>query len=177
MRFGRDGKGAVVYVHTDTLPEWVPVAGEGRVIQTWSDGMRDVLRALEDLSSATTAAVADHAEVSINHRQVFDHLETLRERGVLHREHDPEDGRRVRWVDDGLHRVSEPGDVEIEPVELADLEEPEVAALARSTTYYTPWCRNSAGSDGRDTTPTAHQTADGPAPPAKGGEPPPHEAD
>jgi hypothetical protein len=24
MRFGRDGNGAVVYAHTDTLPEWVP---------------------------------------------------------------------------------------------------------------------------------------------------------
>lgn len=29
MRFGRDGNGAVVCVHTDTLPEWVLIAGEG----------------------------------------------------------------------------------------------------------------------------------------------------
>ncbi|WP_135662155.1 hypothetical protein [Halorhabdus rudnickae] len=49
MRFGRDGNGAVVYVHTDTLPEWVPIADEGRVVSTWSDGKRDVLEALEDL--------------------------------------------------------------------------------------------------------------------------------
>ncbi|WP_459883088.1 hypothetical protein, partial [Halorubrum gandharaense] len=57
MRFGRDGNGAVVYVHTDTLPEWVPLAGEGRVVSTWSDGMRDVVEALEDLTTATTADV------------------------------------------------------------------------------------------------------------------------
>jgi hypothetical protein len=49
MRFGRDGNGAVVYVHTDTLPEWVPVAGEARVLKTWSDGMQDVVTALADL--------------------------------------------------------------------------------------------------------------------------------
>jgi hypothetical protein len=135
MRFGRDGNGAVVYVHTDTLPEWVPVAGEGRVVATWSDGMRSVLQALEDLDSATTAEIVAHPAVDVGRRQVFDHLETLRERGVLSRQQDPEDGRRVRWSGDGLHRVNDHGDVELEPVELAALDEDEVAELARSSIY------------------------------------------
>ena len=40
MRFGRDGRRATVYVHTNTLPEWVEgaLAGQGRVIQTWPTG-------------------------------------------------------------------------------------------------------------------------------------------
>lgn len=112
MRFGRDGNGAVVYVHTDTLPEWVPLAGEGRVLTTWSDGMKDVVHALEDLGAATTAAIVEHPTVDLSRQQVFDHLETLRERGVLTREQDEDDGRRVVWLDDELHRIGEHGDVE-----------------------------------------------------------------
>ena len=88
MRFGRDGNGAVVYVHTDTLPEWVPLAGEGGVLTTWSDGMRDVVDALEELTTATTADVVAHPAVDLSRQQVFDHLETLRERGVLQRKQD-----------------------------------------------------------------------------------------
>jgi len=133
MRFGRDGNGAVVYVHTNTLPEWVPLAGEGRVVTTWSDGMKHVVRTLEDLDTATTAEIAD--AVDLSRQQVFDHLETLRERGVLQREQDAEDGRRVVWVDDGLHRLGEHGEVELEPVDLEDLDDEEVRQLARSSIY------------------------------------------
>jgi hypothetical protein len=134
MRFGRDAGGAVVYVHTDTLPDWVPVADEGRVVRTWSDGMRDVLAALEDLGTASTAAIVDHAAVDVGRRQVFAHLENLRERGVLDREQDVEDGRRVVWRDDGIHRLGEHGDVDLDPVDLSDLDD-EVQELARSSIY------------------------------------------
>jgi len=135
MRFGRDGNGAVVYVHTDTLPEWAPIAGEGRVLTTWSDGMKAVLRALEDLESATTAQIVAHSDVNLSRQQVFEHLETLRDRGVLDREQDAEDGRRLRWSDAGVHRVNEHGDVELEPVDLSELDTAEVRQLARSTLY------------------------------------------
>jgi len=134
MRFGRDGNGAVVYVHTDTLPEWVPLAGEGRVVSTWSDGMRDVVNALKELTTATTAAVVAHPAVDVGRRQVFAHLETLRERGVLAREQDVEDGRRVVWRDDGIHRLGEHGDVDLDPVDPSDLDD-EVQELARSSIY------------------------------------------
>jgi len=134
MRFGRDGNGAVVYVHTDTLPEWVPLAGEGRVVSTWSDGMRDVVNALKELTTATTAAVVAHPAVDVGRRQVFAHLENLRERGVLAREQDVEDGRRVVWRDDGIHRLGEHGDVDLDPVDPSDLDD-EVQELARSSIY------------------------------------------
>jgi DNA-binding transcriptional ArsR family regulator len=133
MRFGRDGHGAVVYVHTDTLPEWVPIAGEGRIINTWSDGMKAVVRALEELDTATTAEITD--AVDLSRQQVFEHLETLRERGVLSREQDQTDGRRFVWVDDGLHRLGEHGEAELEPVDLEDLDESEVRQLARNSIY------------------------------------------
>jgi hypothetical protein len=133
MRFGRDGNGAVVYVHTDTLPDWVPVAGEGRVVSTWSDGMIDVLDAIETRREWTTAEVVD--AVDLSRQQVFDHLETLRDRGVLSREQDSDDGRRVVWRDDGVHRLGEHGAVELEPVERDELDDDEVRQLARTTTY------------------------------------------
>ncbi|NHX37988.1 MULTISPECIES: hypothetical protein [Halolamina] len=150
MRFGRDGNGAVVYVHTNTLPEWVPVAGEGRVLKTWSDGMKDVLAALEDLGEATTEAVREHPAVSLSRQQVFAHLEELRDRGVLDREQDAEDGRRVVWVDDGLHRVSDHGEAELDPVELEELDDGEVRQLSRSSIYTWDFT-NLSGSPGPDT--------------------------
>jgi hypothetical protein len=112
MRFGRDGNGAVVYVHTDTLPDWVPLAGEGRVVKTWSDGMRSVIDALECLESPTTNEIVEYPTVDISRQQVFEHCETLRDKGVLSRKQNPEDGRGVVWIGDDLHKVGEHGDAE-----------------------------------------------------------------
>ena len=171
MRFGRDGNGAVVYVHTDTLPEWVPLAGEGRIVTTWSDGMKGILEALDDVETATTAEIVAHPAVGVGRRQVLAHLETLRERGVLSREQDPNDGRRVRWTDDGLHRVNDHGDVELEPVELDDLTEDEVAELARSSIYTWEFRNRGGGSpeSGGRTCPevstSSHAVATGDPPP------------
>ncbi|WP_101294165.1 hypothetical protein [Halegenticoccus soli] len=131
MRFGRDGNGATVYVHTDTLPDWVPVAGEGRVLTTWSDGMREVIDAAAELDEWRTGEIAD--QVSISERQVRDHLHTLQERGYLEVRHED---RGFTWLDTGLHRVNEHGEVELEPVDIDDLTEVEVAEVMRSS-YYT----------------------------------------
>lgn len=130
MRFGRDGNGATVYVHTNTLPDWVPVAGEGRIVSTWSDGMHEVLEAAESLEEWTTAELA--AQVSISERQVCEHLHRLVDRGVLDVE---VEGRGYVWRDDGLHRVSEHGEVELAPVDVDDLSAENVAEVARSSTY------------------------------------------
>jgi len=174
MRFGRDGNGAVVYVHTNTLPEWVPVAGEGRVLQTWSDGMRAVVDALEDLTTATTAEIAERVDLS--RRQVLNHLEDLRERGVLNRGQDPEDGRRVRWTDDGLHRLADHGDVDLEPVDLEDLTDAEVAEVARSSTYTWSFRNPTGGPSGsRGGTPPVPASAGVAA--SNRGDRPPNDAD
>jgi len=172
MRFGRDGNGAVVYVHTDTLPDWVPLAGEGRVVSTWGDGMRQVVRAVEDLGTAPTAEIADHPAVDVGRRQVFDHLETLRRRGVLDREQDGEDGRRVRWVDDGIHRLNDHGEVTLDAVDLDDLGGCEVQELARSSSYTWEFLNRGGGSateDG-DAVDVGPRTSDHPA--SRGDSPP-----
>jgi DNA-binding transcriptional ArsR family regulator len=169
MRFGRDGNGAVVYVHTDTLPEWVPIAGEGGVVSTWSDGMKEVVRAASELGSWRTSDLVDHPDVTIGERQVREHLHALAEQGVVDVS---VEGRGYVWRDDGLHRVGEHGDVELEPVDLEALDADEVAELERTTTTYTWEFRNSgddppveaettAGTGGEAASPVA----DAPSPP------------
>jgi hypothetical protein len=141
MRFGRDANGAVVYVHTDTLPEWVPLAGEGRVITTWSEGMRQVVEAARDCESWRTTEIAEHFAVEVGQRRVFDILEDLRDRGYVKREHE---GRGYTWHDDGLHEMGESGEVELAPVDVDELTDNQVAELAR-TDYNTWQFRNSDG--------------------------------
>jgi hypothetical protein len=135
MRYGRDGNGAVVYVHTDTLPDWVPLAGEGRVVKTWSDGMRSVIDALECLESPTTNEIVEYPTVDISRQQVFEHCETLRDKGVLSREQNAEDGRGVVWIGDDLHKIGEHGDAELPTTDLDELEDEDVRQLAHNTIY------------------------------------------
>lgn len=130
MRFGRDGNGAIVYVHTNTLPDWVPIAGQGRVVNTRSEGMRQVLDAAQDFREWTTAELAGHPTIDIGKRQVLGHLNRLHERGYLSRRKDPDDKRRKLWEDAGLDCVGEYGDVE-----LPEIEPEEVDELARINNY------------------------------------------
>jgi hypothetical protein len=128
MRFGRDGGGATVYVNTAALPDWVPIAGEGRVLGVWSDGMRQVLDAANGLDSWRTRDIAEHPDVTISERQVRDHLNTLAERGFLNREIE---GRGYVWRDDGLHHVNDHGEVEIDVVKDTDT----IAEVSRMSIY------------------------------------------
>jgi len=154
MRFGRDGNGAVVYVHTNTLPDWVPVAGEGRVIKTWSEGMRQVVDAVRDLETWTTAEVAQHPSVEIGERQVRDHLSTLRDREFVARE---TEGCGFVWRDDGLHRVNDHGEVELDSVDVDDLSAAESAELSRSSIY--TWEFRTSPETSTATTPNRGETA------------------
>jgi len=155
MRFGRDGDGATVYVHTDTLPDWVPTAGEGRVLDTYSDGLRSVVTALEHLGDATTAEITAHPAVEIGRRQVLDHLRTLAERGHVDDRRDESDGRRLVWRGDGLHRVNEHGEVQLPTVALDEIGGEEVDELARSSIYTWEFVNRDAagGSNAVDTPP------------------------
>ncbi|WP_130500918.1 hypothetical protein [Natrinema hispanicum] len=169
MRFGRDGNGAVVYVHTNTLPDWVPTAGEGRVLKTWSDGMRQVIEAARDLDKWTTAELAAHPAVEIGERQVRTHLWRLVDREVLSRR---TEGNGYVWQDDGLHRVNDHGEVELDPIEDDDLNGDESAEVARITHYR--WDFWTSGDTHRLRQPTedaewspasdSQSTADGPPP-------------
>jgi len=149
LRFGRDGNGAVVYVHTNTLPDWIDpddpddpddpgvLAGQGRVTHVRSDGERQVLEALRDLPGRewATAAIVDHPAVDVGERQVLNHLARFVDDGILEQRQDPDDRRRVVWRDDGIHRIGEHGEVELETVGVDDLEDGEVHELSRSSIY------------------------------------------
>jgi hypothetical protein len=68
-------------------------------------------------------------------------VEFLEEATRARRPHCPlkyaEDGRRVGWHDDGLHRLGDHGDVDVnvEAVDVADLGDDEVRKLARRSIY------------------------------------------
>jgi len=174
MRFGRDGNGAVVYCHTNTLPEWLPLAGEGRVLSTRSDGERQVLAAVEDLDEWRTPEIAAHPDVDIGERQVFNVLADLAGDGVLTREWD---GRGYSWTDDGLDELNDHGEVDLSGVEdtpvAPDDASPEtVAEMARNTLYTWGFCNHddepdsgavAGGSNGGDTPGTGSRGA-GPPP-------------
>ena len=109
LRFGRDGGGATVYVHTNTLPEWVPVVVAGGVIRPHCDGMAEVLAALDGHDCCTTADLA--AEVAISARQVRTHLTTLHDHGLLARHRE---GRGYIWEPTALDQAGAYGLVAFE---------------------------------------------------------------
>jgi MarR-like DNA-binding transcriptional regulator SgrR of sgrS sRNA len=128
LRFGRDGQGAIVFSHTSAIPDWVPIAGEGRVVSTRSEGIQEILEAAQNIDEWTTAELAE--QVSIGERQVRQHLQQLHADGFLDREME---GRGYVWRDTGLHEVNEHGEVELESLPQDKLDDEEVAELARST--------------------------------------------
>jgi hypothetical protein len=171
MRFGRDGNGAVVFVHTDTLPEWVPIAGEGRVTHARSDGEKQVLEAARDLEADEwrTAEIAAHSAVDIGERQVFNILGQFAERGLLSREFE---GSGYVYQDDELHRASEHGEAELEPVDAADVGEDTAREIPRSSIYTWDFPRP-ATEPGGTTVADDREDVAGDRAVADGGEPPP----
>lgn len=165
MRFGRDGRGATVYVHTNTLPDWVPLAGEppesgNCVIRTRSDGERAVIDAAKDLADAdregwTTADVAEHPAVEVSERQARTHLRRLAERGYLSVRAHPDDGRRKQWRDERIGDAGEYGEAELtaaatDAPETSDgrVSETEEDAEGPRTVYYTWDFRNLGRNEG-----------------------------
>jgi DNA-binding transcriptional ArsR family regulator len=123
----------------------VPLAGEGRVVTTWSDGMRDVLDVIRTEREWTTAEIAAHPDIDIGERQVRKHLTSLYEQGVLDRE---VEGCGFIWTDDGVHRVGEHGEVELEDVDVDELIDAKSAELARTVIYTWEFRRSPSESPG-----------------------------
>lgn len=131
FRFGRDGDGAMVYVHTNTLPDWVPVHGYTDTIKTWSAGERGVIEALRDGATGGTNEVAAHDAVTVSERQTRRILKGLAERGVVHREFE---GNGYVWDGANLKKLNDHGEVEFVVHDLADLDVT-AADITRTTTY------------------------------------------
>jgi len=128
LRFGRDGQGATVFVHTSALPDWVPLAGKCEIVSTHSDGLQQVLAVAAELDEWTTAELAQR--IDIGERQVRKHLKQLHADGFIDRE---SQGRGFVWRDTGLHKVNEHGKVDLTPVQQDTVSDEQVAELARNT--------------------------------------------
>lgn len=88
LRFGRDNNShTVVFTHTNTNPDWLPVEEAGRTIEV-SDGMREVLYAIAAIDiepkfgDTFTTKNVEH-RVNISRRSAANHLDTLTEFGYL----------------------------------------------------------------------------------------------
>jgi predicted transcriptional regulator len=94
LRFGRDGDGANIYVHTAALPEWVPVEAKGE-INTWSKGTREIVEVLE-ADGADEWRTSDVAEkVDISTRQVRKNLNRLADADYVEKR---KEGRGNTWI-------------------------------------------------------------------------------
>lgn len=95
LRFGRDGNGAIVCIHTSAVPDWLPVHGKGQVLTTWSDGQRQAIQEIADGWSGSAAELSDR--IGVGTRQCRNILNGLADRGAVERSRDPDDGRRYEW--------------------------------------------------------------------------------
>ena len=173
LRFGRDAGGAVIYVDTDTLPDWVPVHDRGDVTPA-ADGMKAVLRALDELDAPGPDDLVDHAAVDISRRQVRTHIATLRELGTVEAVADDNDRRRtVYHIEDD--NVTEYGFADLPGGVDEDGD-------SGSETYVSANIRGTSGKSGRPSTEPdgGHTTGDdwaGDPAPAVDNDPPPDEDD
>ena len=135
MRFGRDGRGAVIYCHTNTLPSWYPTETEtpddDAVVRPRSEAERDVIQELRRRGEGRTAELSEAVE-NVTERRVLQILNRLRSRGVVDA---TVEGRGFVWHDDGLHRVNDAGDVSLDAVELDELPDEEVHEITRNSSY------------------------------------------
>ncbi|WP_410766419.1 winged helix-turn-helix domain-containing protein [Haloferax sp. DFSO60] len=83
LRFGRDGRGATVYVHTGAIPDWVELEEPVPDVRQWSDGMLEVIDAIKALPIPEWRTKELAEEVSISTRQVRTHLNSLEELGYV----------------------------------------------------------------------------------------------
>jgi len=120
LRFGRDGGGATIILHTSAYPDWLPIAGHGK-IDSWSEGMREVVEAWQDLPAVgvTAVDVADHDAVSVSSRRVRSLLNMLaEEHGLVEQE--------MGEGANGAHLYADAGVKDLERTELAEVDLPEI---------------------------------------------------
>ncbi|WP_323675260.1 hypothetical protein [Halorubellus sp. PRR65] len=115
MRFGRDGGGATVYVHTSALPEWVPCEVVVPRIHTWvgpKDGMKKVIAAIGELDCAEWRSSEIVERVPLSAQQVRTHLNRLEEFGFLNSRRGSGRGKPFIWSDNGIRSVGKCGHVD-----------------------------------------------------------------
>lgn len=127
MRFGRDGDGATVYIHTGALPDWVECEQLNLEIKTLDrgkqKGRREVVDAIQDFpdwrsaewtTSELTALVieknayAEEQDPNTVRRRVQDNLEKLKSDGLISSRQRVPRGTHY-WSNENLHRAGKLG--------------------------------------------------------------------
>jgi DNA-binding transcriptional ArsR family regulator len=108
LRFGRDGGGATVYVHTAALPEWVERDGVVPEIRPWPPGMYQILDAIRETGDREWRTSDITSRVSVSEQQVREHLHTLAEFGFVSYRRE---GRGYTWSDESLAEIGQRGHV------------------------------------------------------------------
>jgi DNA-binding transcriptional ArsR family regulator len=108
LRFGRDGGGATVYVHTAALPEWVERDGVVPEIRPWPPGMYQILEAIRETGDREWRTSDITSRVSVSEQQVREHLHTLAEFGFVSYRRE---GRGYTWSDESLAEIGKRGHV------------------------------------------------------------------
>lgn len=108
MRFGRDKKGATVYVHTAALPEWVERSSPVSTIQKWCPGIKEIFSAIQSHPEETWVGNDIADRVSISYQQVMTHLGTLEDFDYISSE---KSGKQKIWSDRSLDSIGEFGHV------------------------------------------------------------------
>ncbi|MFC6954101.1 helix-turn-helix domain-containing protein [Halorubellus litoreus] len=114
MRFGRDGGGATVYVHTSALPEWVRYKAVSPQVHTWvgeKEGMKKVIAAIDELEEREWRCSQIVDAVPLSPQQVRTHLNRLEEFGFLKSRRGSGRGRPYIWSDHGIDSIGDWGHV------------------------------------------------------------------
>lgn len=109
LRFGRDGGGATVYVHTAALPEWVKRDEAVPKIWPWSPGMHQVLEAVKESGDQEWRTGDVTSRVSVSEQQVRTHLHTLSKFGFISYR---QEGRGYTWSDESLSEIGQRGHIQ-----------------------------------------------------------------
>ena len=108
LRFGRDGKGASVYVHTAAIPEWVKRDSRVVDIHSWPSGMEEIFQVIRQEGRPEWRTKDVSSKVSITEQQVRDHLHTLVDFGFISVK---KKGRGYLWSDVSTDKIQQRGHI------------------------------------------------------------------
>jgi DNA-binding Lrp family transcriptional regulator len=145
LRFGRDGNGAVVYVATSKIPDWIPREAtvedsdtKDVVKRTRSDAEREVIREITDEGRQTAGELSE--VVDVTRRQVYNITEKLEEEGLVERENIG-NGYEFAPTDDAAD-ASDLADLDLDDLEVTAVDPSEnrfeEARIVISTWYFEP---------------------------------------
>jgi hypothetical protein len=110
MRVGRDSKGALVYVHTGAIPEWVPIAHGPTSchISDWTNTQQNIMQAVADIGTGMTTDIVNHPAVNCSRQYATKQLHKMEEFGCVSKD---DTGSGYRWSDAGVSAIETPIDV------------------------------------------------------------------